>query len=113
MEKLEYRTYPPEGKGSEDMEPLEEDPRNKPFMVQQKQCRMCLQYFYQGEEVMKIPNCDHIFHDHCLRKWLLEWQRCPSCDRNIIHMPSDQKAKYQSAFAVQQVPSRFSSEAGD
>jgi hypothetical protein len=33
MEKLEYRTYPPEGKGSEDMEPLEEDPRNKPFMV--------------------------------------------------------------------------------
>lgn len=50
---------------------------------------MCLQYFYQGEELMKIPICDHIFHGHCLKKWLVEWQKCPSCDRNIIHVPQD------------------------
>jgi len=43
---------------------------------------------------MKIPICDHIFHKECLKKWLVEWQKCPSCDRNIIHVPEDQKEKY-------------------
>lgn len=50
---------------------------------------MCMQYFYQGEELMKIPICEHIFHGQCLKKWLVEWQKCPSCDRNIIHMPNE------------------------
>ena len=37
---------------------------------------------------MKIPICEHIFHGQCLKKWLVEWQKCPNCDRNIIHLPN-------------------------
>lgn len=56
---------------------------------------MCLQYFENGEELMKIPLCNHIFHENCLRRWLVEWQRCPNCDRNIIHMPSNATPKLE------------------
>ena len=51
-----------------------------PFMSTQSQCKLCLRYFQQGEEVMKIPICDHIFHITCLRKWLVDWQKCPTCE---------------------------------
>ena len=104
MEKVNYVTYAPEGAG-EDEEPRADDPRNSGYLVQQKQCRMCLQYFYQGEELMKIPICDHVFHAHCLRKWLVEWQKCPSCDRNIIHVPSEHRGKYLKDQAPEAVSS--------
>lgn len=65
-----------------------------PFISGQSQCKLCLRYFQQGEELMKIPICDHIFHIPCLRKWLVDWQKCPTCEQNIIKLPEPQKQRY-------------------
>jgi hypothetical protein len=47
---------------------------------------------------MKIPICDHIFHVKCLRSWLIGWQKCPTCEQNIIKLPEQQKQKYLQQF---------------
>ena len=65
-------------------------------MAEQKQCRLCLQYFKQEEEVMKIPICEHILHPHCLRKWLIDFQKCPVCESNIIKLPGADEKSEQS-----------------
>ena len=36
---------------------------------------------------MKIPLCEHIFHINCLKKWLMDFQKCPVCESNIIRLP--------------------------
>ena len=38
---------------------------------------------------MKIPMCEHIFHIHCLKKWLIDFQKCPVCESNIVRMPKE------------------------
>lgn len=40
---------------------------------------------------MKIPMCEHILHIHCLKKWLIDFQKCPVCESNIIRLPQDQQ----------------------
>ena len=37
---------------------------------------------------MKIPLCEHIFHINCLKKWLMDFQKCPVCESNIISLPN-------------------------
>ena len=32
-------------------------------------CAICLKEFDDGEYLQKIPNCDHLFHEDCLRNW--------------------------------------------
>ena len=39
----------------------------------QNQCRLCLQFFKEDENIMKIPLCEHIFHIGCLKKWLIDY----------------------------------------
>ena len=85
MEKVTYQTQlvaenDPEG----------EEAKNLAYMIDQRQCRLCLQYFKQGEELMKIPLCEHIFHINCLKKWLMDFQKCPVCESNIISLPNRQ-----------------------
>ena len=36
---------------------------------------------------MKIPMCEHILHIHCLKKWLIDFQKCPVCESNIVRLP--------------------------
>ena len=36
---------------------------------------------------MKIPMCEHILHINCLKKWLIDFQKCPVCESNIVHLP--------------------------
>ena len=50
-----------------------------------------MQYFKHDEELMKIPICDHILHIHCLKKWLIDFQKCPVCESNIIRLPNQQQ----------------------
>lgn len=65
----------------------EPDMETQAYMAEQKQCRLCLQYFKEDEELMKIPICEHTLHANCLKKWLIDFQKCPVCDSNIIAMP--------------------------
>lgn len=59
------------------------------YMKDQDQCRLCLQFFKENEELMKIPMCEHIFHIHCLKKWLIDFQKCPVCESNIVELPKE------------------------
>jgi hypothetical protein len=51
-------------------------------------CSICLREFEDGEQLQRIPNCSHVFHEACLRKWFVQAQICPTCRGNIIRMPS-------------------------
>ena len=51
-------------------------------------CSICLREFEHGESLKRIPNCAHVFHEACLRKWFAQAQICPTCRGNIIRMPS-------------------------
>lgn len=35
-------------------------------------CSICLKEFDEGETLQRIPNCQHIFHEACLRKWFVQ-----------------------------------------
>jgi hypothetical protein len=36
-------------------------------------CSICLKEFEIGDnKLKKIPNCEHVFHEACLRKWFLQ-----------------------------------------
>lgn len=34
-------------------------------------CSICLKEFEENEQLQRIPNCSHIFHEACLRKWFV------------------------------------------
>ena len=68
MDKVVYRTFTSNANEIED-----EEQKEFAYMVDQRQCRLCLQYFKKGEELMKIPICEHLFHINCLRKWLMDF----------------------------------------
>ena len=40
-------------------------------------CSICLREFEDGEKLQRIPNCEHVFHEACLRKWFVQ-ARMPS-----------------------------------
>ena len=46
-------------------------------------CSICMEQFKIKDKIMKL-NCDHIFHDICLIKWLNNDNTCPNC-RNCIN----------------------------
>ena len=39
------------------------------YIAKYNECVICLKEFESGEYLQKIPNCDHVFHEACLRKW--------------------------------------------
>lgn len=46
-------------------------------------CSVCKEDFTAGCSVIALPNCSHIFHDDCLRKWLGYQNWCPVCRTEI------------------------------
>lgn len=43
-----------------------------------KECSICLKGFVQGE-VIRLLNCNHIFHDGCVMVWFEKKSSCPNC----------------------------------
>lgn len=39
------------------------------------------------EGPLRLPNCQHIFGEHCIRKWFEESDSCPYC-RDKVHSES-------------------------
>lgn len=60
-------------------------------------CSICLKEFEEGEPLQKVPNCSHIFHEACLRKWFVQAQICPMCRGNIIRVPDNVSPQNESA----------------
>lgn len=59
-------------------------------------CSICLKSFEEtpSENLMQIPNCEHVFHESCLRRWFLQAQICPMCRGTIIRMPPDHQPEF-------------------
>ena len=58
-------------------------------------CSICLKAFDEtpqedeANKLMQIPNCEHVFHEQCLRRWFLQVQICPMCRGTIIRIPKN------------------------
>lgn len=46
------------------------------------QCIICMEEFEKKEKVKLLP-CGHIFHDNCIKQWLLKQKTCPFCKSEI------------------------------
>ena len=45
-------------------------------------CIICMEEFQKNEKVKLLP-CGHIFHDNCIKQWLLKQKTCPFCKSEI------------------------------
>lgn len=42
-------------------------------------CSICLQNFHESHAVVKTNRCGHVFHKHCLCRWVRVIRNCPLC----------------------------------
>ncbi|KAK9997619.1 hypothetical protein SO802_022305 [Lithocarpus litseifolius] len=68
-------------------------------------CVICLEDFEPGGQCQKFPICNHIFHFHCIRQWLLELGTS-----SVMRMNSDLGCANESGLP--QVASWATSEGG-
>ena len=45
-------------------------------------CNVCLIDFTEGETVCQL-SCSHLYHSHCITRWLTTKTTCPTCRRNL------------------------------
>ncbi|KAJ4808010.1 RING-H2 finger protein ATL1P [Rhynchospora pubera] len=48
-------------------------------------CVVCLCQMQQGEKVVQLPFCRHLFHKTCIHPWLARNLTCPIC-RSSMHV---------------------------
>lgn len=48
-------------------------------MTSNTDCAICLDDFIEGETCKSFPECNHIFHLHCIDQWLKHRLNCPVC----------------------------------
>ena len=46
-------------------------------------CAICLKEFEENEDLI-FTTCKHMYHEECLRKWLIERQVCPLCKSTLL-----------------------------
>ena len=46
------------------------------------QCIICMEEFVKKEKLKLLP-CGHIFHNNCIKEWLLKEKTCPFCKSEI------------------------------
>ncbi|XP_019151597.1 PREDICTED: RING-H2 finger protein ATL52-like [Ipomoea nil] len=54
--------------------------------VEVNECAVCLSAFEDGEEVRRLPKCNHSFHAPCIDMWLYSHMDCPLC-RSPVEPP--------------------------
>ncbi|CAK0771639.1 hypothetical protein CVIRNUC_003881 [Coccomyxa viridis] len=42
-------------------------------------CSICLEDFARGQRVRELPKCQHVYHAHCVDRWLCMHNACPLC----------------------------------
>ncbi|EER11683.1 RING finger protein, putative [Perkinsus marinus ATCC 50983] len=68
--------------GDQGAPPASRDARNELRMVtleEDELCVMCQEEMKQGSKAKKMPECGHVFHDHCIMEWLERHNTCPLC----------------------------------
>ncbi len=62
-------------------------------------CGICCESLSNGEIIRHLPNCKHIFHTGCIKRWLKNHQTCPLCrtPTDCTHDP-ELVRKYHSTY---------------
>ena len=47
------------------------------------ECVVCLDTLRPADRVRVLP-CIHVFHEHCVDRWLRRSRTCPSCKQDVI-----------------------------
>ena len=47
-------------------------------------CAVCQGEAEEGERILEITNCNHMFHQTCLEPWLRQKGTCPLCRRSVL-----------------------------
>lgn len=42
-------------------------------------CVVCFGLLHEGEMIVKLPFCHHLFHERCIHLWFRENSTCPLC----------------------------------
>ena len=50
--------------------------------VMRIQCCICADLFSEDTDIAAIQ-CGHVFHEHCLARWMTTANTCPSCRKRI------------------------------
>ena len=60
------------------------------------ECSICFDVFQPGEIVSwsPEPKCQHVFHHHCIKEWLLKKKKCPFCRETFL--PTDRLETIQN-----------------
>jgi hypothetical protein len=49
-----------------------------------EECRICFGAFEDGEDIVCLPGCNHMFHGPCAEQWLASYKAtCPLCGNEI------------------------------
>jgi len=55
-------------------------------IMETNHCSICLVNFDEGEDLIMLPECKHVYHDTCLDQWLRINSACPYCRFNVKDM---------------------------
>lgn len=64
---------------------LDEIPRKKfnTIKTEISCCYVCLEHFL-NDEYVRLLECEHMFHDKCIDKWLDNKMNCPTCRKQLV-----------------------------
>ncbi|KAL8036073.1 hypothetical protein ABFX02_12G136100 [Erythranthe guttata] len=51
--------------------------------VYSSSCAVCLNSLREKSQVWELRNCSHVFHKHCLEKWIAYESTCPLCRASL------------------------------
>ena len=86
---------------NEEFEALEKVKFSMDDVHNQTSCPICISEFEEQEEIVKLPVCNHCYHEECIQKWLKTHCECPCCRSNIrLNLESLQKENELTALNI-------------
>jgi len=58
-----------------------------------KDCVICQELFTNGQPLVRLPDCLHVFHQSCAMQWLTRHNTCPYCRRELPTDDADYEAQ--------------------
>ena len=47
------------------------------------ECTICIGNFEEGQRVVRVGGCEHVFHEGCIEGWIRMKARCPNCNKEL------------------------------